>query len=107
MKLIPFLLFFLPLYGGVVRIHNDSDFDLTATIHSASGNPLGTIALPKETKGIWEQEKMDTSHASQTPYSVVFLCKGGSIYGTIDDVAEGAFISVREAKGVCYCDGSK
>ena len=96
------------LYGGSIRIINDTTYTLTAHIHSADGSNKGAITLSPQTISMWQDAIGGSYTWSQTPYRVTFYCtKSSNQYGVIDDISQAATIRASMASGPRICKEPK
>jgi hypothetical protein len=95
------------LFGGSVRIFNDSIYQLTANILAADGSHQGSLSLAPQQQAQWQDFSGDNSTWSQTPYTIVLICKNGKTFGTITGVGQGGTVSVLSARGPLVCEKDK
>lgn len=105
-----FLLFFLSasaLFGGSVRIMNDSPFPLQAEVVSADGQSRGKLSLRPQQMLTWQDSSSGTNVWSQTPYTIIFTCKDGKQFGVSSGVQQGATVMAMNSSGERYCQVDK
>jgi len=95
------------LFGGSVRIFNDSSYELKAVIMSADGKTQGSITIPPQQQSQWQDFSGANATWSQTPYTVTFFCKSGKQFGIIRNIGQGATVSALAAIGSLSCDDDK
>ncbi len=104
-SLFSFLFFFIPLmsYGATVRIINDSPFPLSATILSATGEVFGRYSIQPQQQVGWQNSNVNVNKTSQSPFTVIFYCSTGEVWGTVSGVATGAMVQASTASGPRFC----
>ncbi len=95
------------LFGGSLRIFNDSPYQLTANILAADGSHQGSLTLAPQQQAQWQDFSGGNSIWSQTPYTVILTCKNGKQFGTINGVQQGGTVSVMSANGPRFCEKNK
>ena len=95
------------LFGGSVRIFNDSPYQLTADILAADGSHQGSLTLAPQQQAQWQDYSGTNSTWSQTPYTVILTCKNGKQFGTVNGVQQGGTVSVMSANGPRFCEKDK
>lgn len=95
------------LFGGSIRIFNDSPYQLTADILAADGSHQGSLTLAPQQQAQWQDFSGGNSTWSQTPYTVILTCKNGKQFGTINGVQQGGTISVMSVNGPRFCEKDK
>ena len=95
--------FFFSLHAATVRVINDSPFPLGATVLSATGQVMGRETLKPQGQWGWENQSVNTSKNSQSPFTVVFYCQNGSVYGTVANVTTGSMVQATTSTGARYC----
>lgn len=101
-----FLIFFiLPFicYGATVRIINDSPFPLSATILSATGEVFGRYSIQPQQQVGWQNSNVNVNKTSQSPFTVIFYCSTGEVWGTVSGVSTGAMVQASTASGPRFC----
>lgn len=101
------ILCFIPLFGGSLRVVNDSPYHLSAKILAADGSHKGSISLNPQQQGQWQDFSGGNTAWSQTPYTVVLTCRNGKQFGVIIGVQQGATVSAMSASGPRYCEKPK
>lgn len=104
-KFLCILLLFLNCfaYSSTVRLINDSPFPLTATILSATGAVCGRYSLQPQEQAGWETFDIDSKGVSQTPYTVIFYCQTGEVYGTATGISTGGMVYSTSTSGPRFC----
>ncbi|HSX03213.1 MAG TPA: hypothetical protein VLG76_00615 [Rhabdochlamydiaceae bacterium] len=97
------------LFGGSVRLLNDSNFKLHAVVRGADGSYLGELVIdPQKTStwtdsntqfGIYDRQREE----SVTPYTVMWHCLDGGEYSICTNVANGATVSAQSCDGIRDC----
>lgn len=95
--------FFFSLQAATVRVINDSPFPLGATILSATGVVMGRETLAPTQQWSWENQHVNTDKSSQSPFTVVFYCQTGGVYGTVGNVTTGSMVQATTCTGARYC----
>ena len=95
------------LFGGSVRIFNDSPYELKADILAADGSHQASLTLAPQQPALWQDYSGGNSTWSQTPYTVILTCKNGKQFGTISGIGQGGTVSVMTANGPRFCDKDK
>ena len=90
-----------------MRIFNDSIYQLTANILAADGSHQGSLSLAPQQQAQWQDFSGGNSTWSQTPYTIIFICKNGKTFGTITGVGQGGTVSVLSARGPLVCEKDK
>jgi hypothetical protein len=100
-----FLVFIIPFmgYGATVRIINDSPFPLSATILSATGEVFGRYSIQPQQQVSWQNSNLNVNKSSQSPFTVIFYCSTGEVWGTVSGVATGAMVQASTASGPRFC----
>jgi hypothetical protein len=109
----------LALCAGTVRLTNNSPYELMAVIQGNDGRELARITI-QPTKGtVWTDtfgyygnsgganSNVNEAYRSQTPYTVLWYCKGGTVYGVNDNVATGAVATSQGSIGPRMCQATK
>jgi len=102
-----FLAFATVLYGGSLRIFNDSPFTLKADILAADGSHRGSISVAPQHQAQWADNTGGNTTWSQTPYTVILTCKNGKQFGVINGVQQGGTVSAMSAQGPLFCEQDK
>ncbi|MCB1107566.1 MAG: hypothetical protein KDK76_05685 [Chlamydiia bacterium] len=97
----------LSLFGGSVRIYNDSPYHLSARIIAADGSDQGSLSLAPQQQGLWQSSSGGNSAWSLTPYTVILTCKNGKQFGVINGVQQGATVTANSAIGPLFCEKDK
>ena len=95
------------LFGGSVRIYNDSPYQLSAKILAADGSHQGSLSLAPQQQTLWQDSSGGNSTWSLTPYTVILTCNNGKSFGTITGVSQGATVSTSTAQGPRFCEKNK
>ena len=95
------------LFGGSIRIYNDSPYKLTAKILAADGSHQGSLSLAPQQQTIWQDSSGGNSTWSLTPYTVILTCNNGKSFGTITGISQGATVSASIAQGPRFCEKNK
>ncbi len=94
-------------WANSVTLMNNSTYTLQATIYDANGTLLGQFVLNPSDATLWSDNDEDwgtqSQYASQTPYTVNWMCMNGSAYGTCDNVAAGAVVTAQGCGGAQEC----
>lgn len=110
MKRLSILIFLLPLalFGGSMRITNDSPFVLEATILGADGSNLFSIVLKPQEVYQWYQAPSsfsDLNYQTLTPYTVIWRCNNdGTEFGITTNVPQAGAVfaqSAPDGKKIC------
>jgi len=103
------------VYGGSIRLHNDSPYKLRVIIRGADGTYLGEMILNPSHGTTWADSYgqvgqfgkgtlyQEGTTRSQTPYSVHWYCLEGSPYSYSDIVATGSTVTARGGDGARIC----
>jgi len=98
-------------FANSLQLFNDSVYTLKAIVYDASGTVLGQFILNPRDATEWSGDQMNFGTQfqdySQTPYTVDWLCMGGSPYGTCTDVAAGAVVTAQGCGGVQQCQAQQ
>ncbi len=94
-------------FGGSIIMFNDSPFKLKAEVIAANGTSQGSVELPPQHQLIWEDKGDYQATISKTPYTVIFICPSGKVYGIYDNVSPGALVTPQSATGDRYCEPQK
>lgn len=105
MKTLFFFLWLLPFccFAATVRIINDSPFPLSATILSATGEVFGRYKIQPQQQVAWQNSNVNVDETSQSPFTVIFYCSTGEVWGTVSGVATGAMVQASTASGPRFC----
>jgi hypothetical protein len=97
-------------WGGTLVLINDSPYELTAVVYSATGVFLGqTIVQPGEQANWVENMKTtplkipNAPSVSQTPYTVIWRCSHGENFSMCNDVSTGANVRATICPGLHFC----
>jgi|GEM_PF-931992 len=96
-------LFIFPVSAASVRMINDGPFPLSATVLSATGQVMGRQAIQPQQQVLWQNSNIDVNGISQSPFTVIFYCTTGEVYGTITGVQTGAMVTASQATGPRFC----
>lgn len=108
------LLFSLCLNGDEIKLTNDSDYDLSATIRDANGQIVGKIDIPAHTADVWtsagELWNLPQSPSDEMPppppndhYLVTWYCRGGEEFSSCDEVYNQSTINANGCPGNQQC----
>ena len=92
------------LFGGSVRIFNDSPYPLSAEILAANGASKGKVSIAPQQQSNWNDNATGNSVWSETPYTIVLTCKNGKQFGVISGVQQGGTVTALSAKGNLFCE---
>lgn len=97
------------LFGGSVRLINDSPFALRAVIRGADGSYLGERTLDSQESQTWSDGagSLNAPSTSQTPYSVAWYCKEGGNFSFCPVVSSGGSVSAQSCDGPRSCTSPK
>ncbi len=105
-----FFLMFCTIAGSVfadsISLFNDSQYTLKAIIYDANGTLMGEFILNPRDASQWSNDQnfgSEMSYTSQSPYTVNWLCMGGSGYGSCNNVAAGSTVTAQGCGGVQEC----
>lgn len=117
MKIFCFLLFLMTsVFGGSLKLYNDTPYKLRVMIRGADGSFLGEMVLNPEHNGNWSDSYGHTGQfgkgtlykegvtRSQTPYTVLWYCIEGAPYSYNDTVPTGGLASARGGIGAHMCN---
>jgi hypothetical protein len=94
-------------FANSVSLFNDSTSTLKAVIYDANDTLLGEFILNPRDAADWSDDQMDfgveSQYASQTPYSVNWMCMNGGSYGSCENVAAGSIVTAQSCGGVQQC----
>jgi len=103
----------LPLFGGSVRLYNDSPFKLRAVIRGADGTYLGEMVVLPEHFVTWSslypsfgpggQNVSPNPNRSLTPYTVYWSCLDGGQFGIDTNVPSGGAALAESSEGPRMC----
>ncbi len=91
------------LKGATVRMINDGPFALSSTVLSATGEVLGRYSLAPQEQVSWENSNINVNKTSQSPFTVIFYCQTGEVYGTVTNVSTGAMVQASSSAGPRFC----
>lgn len=95
------------LFASSVVIYNDSPFPLHAEIVSADGVSRGKVQVAPQQQITWRDTTGYQAVWSQTPYTVIFTCASGKVYGVYSGVSAGALATPQSSTGDRYCEPKK
>ncbi|QVL57815.1 MAG: hypothetical protein KFB93_01690 [Simkaniaceae bacterium] len=95
------------LFGGSVRIFNDSPYLLKAEVIASDGGSKGKMSINPQQQITWQDSSSGTNVWSQTPYTVIFTCKDGKQFGVLSGVQQGATVTALSSSGDRYCQPDK
>ncbi len=105
-----FVLFLCSGWGGTLVLLNDSPYELTAVVYSASGVFLGQVIIQPGQQANWTENVGPTSlkipnapSSSQTPYTVIWRCSHGENFSMANDISTGANVSAMRCAGLHFC----
>lgn len=110
----PFLLF-----GGTVRLINNSPYDLRSVIRGADGSYLGEVIVKAQKETVWtdtygnygmyggSDARANQNYRSKTPYTVLWYCMDGADYAVCDTVSTGAVVTAQGCMGARMCKPKK
>ncbi|PCI94352.1 hypothetical protein COB11_03920 [Candidatus Aerophobetes bacterium] len=96
-------LFFGSLESASVKILNDTPFPLSALIMSQNGKILGRQAVDTQKQMVWQNSNLQSQNSSQAPFTVIFHCADGSVYGTVTGVSSAGMVMASTAHGNRFC----
>lgn len=99
-------LFFCQLvYGGSVRLINDSTYKLQAIVQASDGSSLGEVVVNPRQSMSWNDYNSGVGayNQSRTPYTVQWYCMDGSSFSTCSNVSAGALIQAMSGIGPRAC----
>ena len=96
-------LLFSSLHAASVKLINDSPFPLSATILSATGTVMGRQVLQPQEQVSWQNSDVDVNKNSQTPFTVIFYCQTGEVYGTVSGVGVAGLVQASTSAGPRFC----
>ena len=105
-----FLLFFVSgtlLNASSVSIFNDSPYPLHVQVLAADGTSKGKLQVNPQQQATWTDTSGYRTTWSQTPYTVIFTCTTGKIYGVFSGVSPGALVTAASSNGPHYCEPEK
>lgn len=95
--------FILPMYSASVLFINDSPFVLSATVLSATGEVMGRTTIQPQQQVQWQNSSLNTTGISQSPFTVIFYCQTGEVYGTISQITTGGLATASTSSGPKFC----
>ncbi len=104
-----FSLFSLSLFGGTIRLYNDSPYKLRAVIRGADGGYYGELAMDPQGYSSWTDANSQFGiydkqrQQSVTPYTVIWYCLDGGDYSICTNVATGATVTAQGCEGAREC----
>lgn len=109
-KILFFSLFFVKIFSYSLVLINDSPFELTAVVQSASGVVLGQENLQPNEQRQWTVDMVSTeikeiynSTTSVTPFTVVWKCAYKGYYSINSNVSPGATVKAQDGVGSKEC----
>lgn len=96
-------LFVNHLSAASVRMINDGPFPLSATVLSATGSVMGRQSLQPQEQSLWQNSDINVDGQSQSPFTVIFYCATGEVYGSVSGVQTGAMITASQSVGPKFC----
>lgn len=108
-KLLVLLGLLCTLQAGTVRLINDSVFQLQAEIRGADGSSLATVSLNSQQAMTWDDYAggRGTYSQSRTPYTVIWYCPSGNVFGVASQISSGAATSALSSSGDRACQETK
>lgn len=115
-KILP--LFFLCsaiVYGGSVRLFNNSNFDLRAVVRGSDSSYLGELVVRAQNTATWTDSysyaggyygpnaQIESGYRSKTPYVVNWYCMDGADFAVCDTVSTGAVVMSLQCMGPRIC----
>lgn len=98
------------LFANSIQLFNDSEYTLKAVIYNAGGTILGEFVLNPRDASEWSDNDQnfgtESQDASQSPYTVNWLCMSGSPWGSCDNVAAGSLVTAQGCGGLQECGGN-
>src|SRR5689334_2500431 len=119
LRLAIILLFPFFLSAGSVRLINNSPYELRAVIRGSDGSYLSEMVIRSQKETVWTDtygqfgnngganESVNQNYRSQTPYTVLWYCLAGDVYGVNDTVSTGAVVMAQGAIGNRMCSPQK
>jgi len=108
-----FILFLFPiisLLADSITLFNDSAFELTAIVQSATGSILAQKTFHPGEQGVWDSDQISTqldveynTSGSYTPYTVIWRCSYQGYYSVCSNVSPGAMVTAHSCPGSKYC----
>lgn len=95
--------FMISLSAASVRMINDCPFPLSATVLSATGTVMGRQALQPLQQVQWQNSDVNVDKNSQSPFTVIFYCTTGEVFGTVTQVQTGAMVTASASTGPRFC----
>lgn len=100
--------FFLSsLQSASVKILNDSPYPLSVLILSNQGKVLGRQAVDVQQQILWQDSNLASKERSLLPFTVLFHCPDGSVYGSVDNVSTAGMVMASTAHGNRFCNPVK
>ncbi len=105
-----FLLFAFSVGASSLVLYNDTPYELTAVVYSASGVYLGQTVVQPGEQANWAENvsttplKIPTTpSSSQTPYTVIWRCSHGENFSMCNDVSTAANVRAMACPGLHFC----
>ena len=96
-------LFVISLSAASIKMINDCPFPLSSTVLSATGTVMGRQALKPTEQALWQNSDVNVDKNSQSPFTVIFYCQTGEVFGTISGVQTGAMVMASVSVGPRFC----
>ena len=116
-KLVFLILCASSLFGGSVRLYNDSPFKLRAVIRGADGTYLGEMVILPEHFNTWSnsypsfgpggQQYSLSPNRTMTPYVVHWYCLDGDEFAICTNVPTGGAVLAESCEGPKFCKPPK
>lgn len=116
MKLLWALPFFSSalLFGGSVRLLNDSPYILRAVVRGNDGTELGEAVVNPGQGSTWYDTigylgygELNQNNTSETPYTVLWHCMDGNDYSICYQVANAGTVTAQSCDGARQCKAVK
>lgn len=105
------------LFGGSLRLYNDSPYKLRVSIRASDGTYLGEMVILPDHTVTWSsdyssfgasgQQYGENPSRSLTPYSVSWSCLDGGSFGVNLNQPTGGLASASSSSGPKYCKPPK
>ncbi|MCH9630022.1 MAG: hypothetical protein S4CHLAM37_00130 [Chlamydiia bacterium] len=70
---------------------------------SQNGKILGRQAVDTQQQVVWQNSNLQSQNSSQAPFTVIFHCPDGTVYGTVPGVASAGMVMASTAQGNRFC----
>lgn len=98
------------LFADAIKLFNDTPFELTAIIQSATGKVVAQKTFAPEEQSTWSTDQTSTewtasydASGSYTPYTVIWRCSYEGYYSVCTEVAAGAMVTANSCPGAKFC----